>query len=162
MSDLYLYPQTNSNPRPIPHVWKHTSNYHNAGEDRWTQDGFVKYINEVPSYDPETHVAVKTNIVDGVQHYEIREKPPLPVPQALSPLRFFMAVHQVLGYTESQIKVTIEDIEDDTERESALTTFNRAQTFRRDNSLLQSLKESFNITDEQLDDLFRYAETLEV
>ena len=162
MTDLYLYPNTTSNPRPIPHVWGSIANFHKASESKWLENGFIKYVNEPPAYDSETEVLVRTGIIDGVQQYEVKPKPEPTPPEAVTPLRFYTALYMTNGLTEDNIRETLEGIEDESERTLALTAFNRALSIRRDNQLVQSLKSQMNATEEDLDQLFLLAESLDV
>lgn len=162
MTNLYLYPNTTSNPRPIPHVWASIANFHKASESKWLEEGFVKYVNNPPSYDPDSEVLARTGIVDGVQQYEVKPKPAPTPPEAVTPLRFYTALYMTKGLAENDIREVLEAIEDESERTLAMTAFNRALSIRRDNQLVQSLKSQMNATEEELDQLFLLAESLDV
>ena len=162
MAQLFLYPDTNSNPRPIPRVWCGAANFHRADPSLWEQAGFVPYVNNPPAYDPETEILVRTGIVNGVQQYDVLPKPPPPVPESVTPLKFYTALFQVMGISETQVQGMIEAMDEGPQRELALTTFRRAFSVRRDNPLVLQLKDAQGVTDEQLDQLFLYADNLEV
>jgi len=77
----------------------------------------------------------------------------VPVPHEVTRRQLFLAVLSALNLTRSQLRASLTD-------EASLIDFDEAQTFRRDYPLLLSLAKALGYTTEQIDDLFRLAETL--
>jgi hypothetical protein len=78
------------------------------------------------------------------------------VPYEVSRRQFFLAVHQAFGLTRAQLRSMMPN-------EAALIDFDEAAQFKREYPMLVALAATMNppVTSEQLDDLFRLADTYE-
>ncbi len=98
--------------------------------------------------------------VDGVWHerWVLVPAPPVPVPERVDMAQARLALFQA-GLL-SQVDAAIDAIPDPTQRETARIEWEYRTTVRRDSQLVAGLGASLGLTDEQIDDLFRLADTL--
>lgn len=72
----------------------------------------------------------------------------------------FLFMMSRMGITEAQVEGLIGQMPAGDARDLALIVFKNQQTFKRDNSLLQTLTKAAGLTDEQVDTAWRAAEQL--
>ena len=94
---------------------------------------------------------------DGSYNPEFESALP-PVPHEVT-RRQALTVIKLAGLKDT-IDAAIESITDDSQRIAAETYWQESLYFERDNPLLKALAESVDISQEQLDDMFRQAATL--
>lgn len=75
------------------------------------------------------------------------------IPQVASKMRFFLALFDI-GITRQMVYEVINQIQDNNLKEIILIKFDLSQEFDREDEHLNMLAAQFNISQEQLDDLF--------
>lgn len=88
---------------------------------------------------------------------EIRNPPP---PFKDIPRPSFLFMMSKMGITETQVEGLIGQMPEGDARDLALIVFRNQQTFKRDNTLLQTLTAAAGLTSEQVDTAWRAAEQL--
>ncbi len=84
--------------------------------------------------------------------------PPAPFTDITRPSFLFMM--SKMGITETQVEGLIGQMPEGDARDLALIVFKNQQTFKRDNTLLQTLTAAAGLTSEQVDTAWRAAEQL--
>lgn len=90
---------------------------------------------------------------DYVTDEELEELRRTSIPQTASKMRFFLALFNI-GITRAMVYDVINQIPDENLKEIVLIKFDLSQEFDRNDEHLNMLAEIFNITQEQLDNLF--------
>jgi hypothetical protein len=72
----------------------------------------------------------------------------------------FLFMMQKMGITETQVEGLISEMPEGDARDLALIVFKNQQTFKRDNTLLNTITEAAGLTSEQVDTAWRAAEQL--
>ena len=90
---------------------------------------------------------------DYVTNEELEELRRTSIPQTASKMRFFLALFNI-GITRAMVYDVINQIPDENLKEIVLIKFDLSQEFDRNDEHLNMLAEIFNITQEQLDNLF--------
>jgi len=85
---------------------------------------------------------------------------PPPAPFQDLPRPSFLFMMQKIGITETQAEGLISEMPEGDTRDLALIVFRNQQTFKRDNSLLNTLTAAAGLTSEQVDTAWRAAEQL--
>jgi hypothetical protein len=85
-----------------------------------------------------------------------------PIPAYLSRARFVIAARKRLGLTEGAIFALISQIPDAEQQEDARDLWENAIEFRRTNPFIIALASMQGLTLEQVDDFFRYAQSLDL
>lgn len=106
------------------------------------------YANPQPGYAEEW-------LEDGDEEVVAYRNPPVFQPLPRSAFLFMM--HKI-GVTEAQVEALIDKMPDGDEKTLALIVFRNQQTFRRDNSLLQTLTAAAGLSVEQVDSAWLQAE----
>jgi hypothetical protein len=87
-----------------------------------------------------------------------------PVPEAASPATIRVALRRLHGVTNAALDATVDavlsQITDPGERDDAETLWLYSVSIRRDHPLVAAVAQAFNLTDAQIDDVFRVAETI--
>lgn len=96
---------------------------------------------------------------DYVTNEELEELRKTSIPQTASKMRFFLALFNI-GITRSMVYDVINQIPDENLKEVVIIKFDLSQEFDRQDEHLNMLAEIFNITQEQLDNLFVEANSL--
>lgn len=90
---------------------------------------------------------------DYVTDEELEELRRTSIPQTASKMRFFLALLNI-GITRTMVYDVINQIDDPTLKEVVLIKFDLSQEFDRQDEHLNMLAGLFNITQDQLDNLF--------
>ena len=90
---------------------------------------------------------------DYVTDEELKELQRSLVPQTASKMRFFLALYNI-GITRTMVYDVINQIQDADLKEIILIKFDLSQEFDRSDEHLNLLAGQFNISQQQLDDLF--------
>lgn len=103
---------------------------------------------------------IMAELVDGVWHerWELVDAPPAPVPAAVTMRQARLVLLQA-GLLD-QVDAVIAAIADPAERAAAEITWEYSTEVERHNLLVEQLAAAFDLTDEQIDDMFRQAATL--
>jgi hypothetical protein len=87
-----------------------------------------------------------------------------PVPESASPATIRVALRRLHGVTNAALDATVDavlsQITDPGERDDAETLWLYSVSIRRDHPLVAAVAQAFNLTDAQIDDVFRVAETI--
>lgn len=81
------------------------------------------------------------------------------VPQQVTPRQFRLALIDT-GILPTQIESALNNIEDEIEKAKALTEWEYALSFDRSHSLIVAIADQLNVSEEDIDDLFREAAKL--
>jgi hypothetical protein len=130
------------------------ANILNPTQEQILADGWYVYIDTPPSYDQSTQKLIKTEVIDGVQGYEVVELTPeeireMTVPKLISQLQgklqldlmeLYLTVEQMIAQSGSQAKIY----------------WNTAANWDRDSPILNNLAPIIwpEDTDEKLDQFF--------
>ena len=90
---------------------------------------------------------------DYITDEELEELKRTSIPQTASKMRFFLTLFNI-GITRAMVYDVINQIPDENLKEIVLIKFDLSQEFDRNDEHLNMLAEIFNITQEQLDNLF--------
>lgn len=90
---------------------------------------------------------------DMLSDYELELKRKEIIPQIASKMRFFLALFNI-GITRQMVYEVINQIQDPDLKEIILIKFDLSQEFDREDEHLNMMAAQFNISQEQLDDLF--------
>ena len=132
----------------------------NPTQEQILDAGWYVYIDTPPSYDQSTQKLIKTEVIDGVQGYEVVELTPeeireMTVPKLISQLQgklqldlmeLYLTVEQMIAQSGSQAKIY----------------WNTAANWERDSPILNNLAPIIwpEDTDEKLDQFFIEASKL--
>ena len=106
-------------------------------------DNFIK-----PRYNPVTDSFFEAATQEEIDAYNKSQ-----VPQVASKMRFFLALFNI-GITRQMVYEVINQIQDSDLKEIILIKFDLSQEFDREDEHLNMMAAQFNISQEQLDDLF--------
>jgi hypothetical protein len=136
------------------------ANILNPTQEQILDAGWYVYIDNPPSYDQSTQKLIKTQVIDGVQGYEVVELTPeeireMTVPKLISQLQgklqldlmeLYLTVEQMIAQSGSQAKIY----------------WNTAANWERDSPILNNLAPIIwpEDTDEKLDQFFIEASKL--
>lgn len=95
----------------------------------------------------------KNVIIESATEQEIADFNKSQIPQTASKMRFFLSLLNI-GITRSMVYDAINQIPDATLKEIVLIKFDLSQEFDRNDEHLIMLANQFNITEDQLDNLF--------
>ena len=87
-------------------------------------------------------------------------QPPPPVPEATSPAFLRIALRRIHGITPAMVSSKIELITDANDRQDAEDLWEYATAIRRAHPLVASLASLFNLSPEEVDDVFRAADEM--
>ena len=122
------------------------SPYWDFDGNRWTNRGWI-----VP--------------LERLAQYIVNEPPPepepvvVPVPEFVGPAQIRLALLDLYGVTDEAIRGAIDQFPEPN-RSRALVLYDYSAEFRRSNPFVAAIGQMLGISDEQVDDLFRYAITL--
>lgn len=149
----------------IPTRFRSVVNYHRADIEMWLADGWLRVV-EWP-HCPEGYIvdnADWTSDEFGIATWTWDCIPapeePVEVPQEVTRRQFRIAL-VLAGIDLDDITATLNSIEDETERAIALIEWQDALTFKRDHPLIISFAPLFNLSEEDLDNLFISAATFD-
>lgn len=124
----------------------------------------------VPAY--ATHVQPPETVGDEVAHWNgkvwtvLPERPPAPepepVPASCTPAQGLVALFAVKQITEDQLLAAIGQIADPVQQYTARIGLQRATTWERGSPTMQAMAALLGLTEQDLDDLYKLAVTVEV
>lgn len=89
---------------------------------------------------------------------------PMPVPEAASPATIRVALRRLHGISNAALDATVStvlaSIQDPGERDDAETLWLYSVSIRRDHPLVAAVGVALNLSSDQIDDVFRTAETV--
>ena len=141
----------------IPRSFNGWSGYQNLSPNIHYRDGF-RQVQELPNCEPGFEA---TNIEWTIENdiviftWDCEEIPPEPpqIPEEVTRRQFRIALI-LAGIELSDVEDALNNIEDPVERAIALVEWNDALTFKRNHTLIISFAPMFNLTQEDLDQLF--------
>ena len=99
-------------------------------------------------------------LVDNVwyERWELQPAAPTPIPKIVTMRQARLALLQ--NELLNQVDISINNIQDETEREQVRITWEYATEVERNNPMIKNLSERLGLTSDQLDNLFILASTL--
>jgi hypothetical protein len=82
--------------------------------------------------------------------------------RSVTPAQALVALYALKGITEQDLDDAVAGIEDDGDRYTAQIALKRATEWRRQSPTTQTVAQLLGLSDDDLDDLFAHAETVEV
>lgn len=127
----------------------------------------VELWNDPPTRDGVTFVELSADSPVGIGHtydgenFTAPEPDPVvvPVPDSVGPAQIRLALLDMYGVTDEMIRGAIDQLSEPA-RSRALVLYDYSAEFRRSNPFVAAIGQMLGISDEQVDDLFRYAITL--
>lgn len=84
------------------------------------------------------------------------------IPQQCTPAQGLVALFALKGITDADLLTAIGNIQDEVQRYTAMTGFQRATEWRRDSPTMQAMAQLLGLTEADLDALYTYATGVQV